>query len=132
LNEDFKSKGKESRAKALALLTSGQSKRLKQIEIQATIASAITRPEIIKALDISDEQRAKIQVLRDDMEGRLSAKWLDMGGLDPKDREAASSNWHKSPGNLRVLSPLFTVKLQPKGGRITDLPGSIPTDYVAP
>ena len=65
LSEDVKRKSKELKTKALAMLTPSQSERPKQIQLQAAIPAALARPEIIKALDISEEQREKIRALRD-------------------------------------------------------------------
>ena len=61
LLEDCKIKDKELRMKALAMLTPRQIERLKQIQLQVAIPAALGRPEIIKALDLSEEQRRKIR-----------------------------------------------------------------------
>ena len=60
LAEDLRSKQKAFRTKILAMLTPSQSERLKQIQLQVAIPAALARPEIIKALNISEEQRGKI------------------------------------------------------------------------
>ena len=67
LSEDLKSNNKEFRTKGLAMLTPSQTERLKQIQLQTTIPEALTRPEIIKVLNISEEQCTKIRTLRDQM-----------------------------------------------------------------
>ena len=65
LNDDYKQEGKELRAKVLAMLTPSQMERLKQIQLQSAIPAALARPEVIKALDISEEQLAKIRAISD-------------------------------------------------------------------
>ena len=47
------------RTKHLAMLTADQSQRLKQIELQTAVTVALNRPEIINALQISEEQWKK-------------------------------------------------------------------------
>ena len=86
LSEDFKRKGKELQTKVLGMLTPSQSERLKQIQLQAAVWAALTRPEIIKALDVSEEQRGKIRALCDRTNEKLSAEWPDLRDLSPKER----------------------------------------------
>jgi Spy/CpxP family protein refolding chaperone len=86
LSDDLKSKGNELRTQALAMLTPGQSERLKQIQLQVTIPASLTRREIIKALNISEEQSAKIRALRDDMDQKHPDEWPDLRDLNPKER----------------------------------------------
>lgn len=86
LSEDLKSDNKELRTKGLAILTPSQTERLKQIQLQATIPEALTRPEIIKVLNISEEQRAKICTLRDQMDQKQSAGWSDLRNLNHEER----------------------------------------------
>jgi len=86
LFDDFKNNVKELQMKVLALLTPSQSERLKQIHLQATIPDTLSLPEIIKALDISEEQSAKIRALREDMDQKQSTEWSDLRALTQKDR----------------------------------------------
>lgn len=48
------------------ILDAKQSERLKQLQLQAEGARALTRPEVIKKLGISDEQLAKIKKIQED------------------------------------------------------------------
>ena len=51
------------------------------------IPAALARPEIIKALDISEEQREKIRTLSDRMEKRqLAEQPPDLHGLSSTER----------------------------------------------
>ena len=85
LSDDYRNEGKEVRTKFLAILTADQSQRLKQIELQTAVGAALERPEIIRALQISEEQRKKLDVLKD---RRLSDEPLppDLRHLDAKER----------------------------------------------
>ena len=87
LSEDWKNKNKELQTNILATLTPSQSERLKQIQIQMAIPAALARPEIVKALDISEEQREKIRTLTDRMEKRQFAERPpDLHGLSSTER----------------------------------------------
>ena len=68
------------------MLTPSQGERLKQIQLQAAIPAALARPEIIKALDISDEQRGRMRALFDHMEEEELAKLPDLRQISPKER----------------------------------------------
>ncbi len=86
LSENWKSKNKELGTKILATLTPSQRERLEQIHIQMAIPAALARPEIVKALNISEEQRGKIRTLSDRMEKRQFAEQPDLHGLNPRER----------------------------------------------
>jgi len=73
---DLKSTRKKLRTTAFAILTPSQAERLEQIQLQATVPTALTRPEIVKALDISEEQLAKIRAPREDMDWKQAAACL--------------------------------------------------------
>ena len=96
LAKDFGSKDREFRSKALAILTHGQTERLKQIQFQVYVPVALTRPEIIKAIGISEEQLARIRVLRDRDNQRQLALWPDLRGLKPEQRRQKQINFVKS------------------------------------
>jgi hypothetical protein len=126
LSEDLKSKGEELRKKALAMLTPIQSERLKQIQLQATIPAALIRPEIIKALDISEEQSAKIHELLDHMDQKQSAEWPDLQDLNAKERRqkmieflnaSDEAQAEASKCILDVLTPEQQVKFDKLQGR---------------
>jgi hypothetical protein len=59
--ERVASKYKELQAQVVGMLTPIQRERLKQIQLQYAIAVALTQPEFIKALDISEEQLERIR-----------------------------------------------------------------------
>ena len=84
LSDDYKSDCKEIRTKGLAILTAKQSERLKQIELQRFVAATLERPAIINELQISEEQRKKIDVLEDRPNGKSSPP--DLRHLNSKER----------------------------------------------
>lgn len=83
--EDWRNRGKELRTQTLAMLTPSQSQRLKQIQLQVAIPAALGCPEIIKALELSEEQREKIRTLGQSMKENLSAELPSLDNLDPKE-----------------------------------------------
>ncbi|MHB1038556.1 MAG: hypothetical protein ACYC0Y_28365 [Pirellulales bacterium] len=111
LSEHMKSEGKEMRAKVLAVPTPSQSKRLQQIELQATIPTALARPEIIRALDISQEQCAKIRALLDRMTQKQAAELPDLDGLNPRDRRQKTIEFMKRLDEVRAeaAKPILDV-----------------------
>jgi hypothetical protein len=82
----FQRQQKELRAQLVWMLTPGQSERLKQIRLQQSIAFALAKPELIKALDISEEQLAKICPINNHLIERQLAESHVLVGLDPKER----------------------------------------------
>ena len=82
----LKGEEKEFRTKVLAILTPSQSERLKQIQLQDAVPAALGRPEIVKALDLSKEQRERIRVICDRVEEKQRAAWPDLRDLNRKER----------------------------------------------
>ena len=93
--EDLISVQKKFRTECLTVLTPDQTERLKQIRLQSSISEAIERPEIAKALHLSEEQLEKILTLRDQMEQRERDGWLDISNQMPRNL-SLSANWLNS------------------------------------
>jgi hypothetical protein len=124
--ETLRSKEKDFKAKVLAMLTPSQRERLKQIQLQASTSTALERPEIIKALDISKEQSAKIRALRDRMEAEQLAAVPKLRGLDAKQRcqkmieymKASDKTWADAKNRfLDILTPVQRAKFEKLQGR---------------
>jgi hypothetical protein len=127
---DFQSKQRELRAKMVGTLTPSQSERLKQIRLQQTIAGALTRPEVVKALGISERQLASIRSVNDRTEKKELAL---LGGPFPqspgkrrkKSVELAkkSDEVHAEANKvaMEVLTPEQRAKLEKLVGRNVDL-----------
>lgn len=124
------SKGKELRAKALATLTPSQNERLQQIQLQETIPTAMTRPEIVKALGISEGQLAEIQSLRDQMNQKQLADWPHLDDLGPKERGQKVIELMKRSNEaqadttkriLNLLTPEQRTKLEKLQGKKIDV-----------
>jgi hypothetical protein len=124
--EEYKGKNKEVRKNLLAMLTPSQSERLDQIRLQVAIPAALARPDIIKALDISEEQLAKIRAMCDQLESDLLAQQLDLGSLTPKERRQKlieyanrldKGNREAATAILDVLTPKQLAKLETFLGR---------------
>jgi hypothetical protein len=114
LSEDYKRTGKELRTKALAMLTPSQGERLKQIRLQVSIPAVVARPEIIKALDISEEQREKLRTLRDRMDQRLLDEWPDLRDLNPKERRQKLIEFMKGVDETKAIMDVLTLEQQMK------------------
>ncbi len=124
--EDAQRKQKEFRAKLLGMLTPTQVARLEQIRLQQTLASALTQPEFIKALCISDEQLARIRPLSDPDEEKQLAELRELGDLKgeqlhkkfivhAKERDQAQVKANRLA--LDVLTPEQQAKLDEFVGR---------------
>jgi Spy/CpxP family protein refolding chaperone len=109
--EDWKRKGKELQTKLLAMLTPSQIDRLKQIQLQTAIAAALARPEIVKALDISQEQLGKIRALRDRLDEKLMARMPNLRGLNPKERRQKMIEFMKESdkAGVEAKEPILDV-----------------------
>ncbi len=127
---DWQSKQKELRTKVVAILTPSQGERLKQIQLQRAIAAALAQPELIKALDISEEQLAKIRPLSDRIGEKRLAELRDLHGLPPKERRKKSielsKEWDKAQAEanklaLGVLTPVQRAKLEKFVGKEIDV-----------
>jgi hypothetical protein len=103
------------------MLTPSQSERLKQIQLQDAIAAALAQPELIKALDISEEQLARIRPLSDRIGEKILPKLHDLDGLTPKERRKKSIELAKERDRaeaeanrlaLDVLTPKQRAKLE--------------------
>ncbi len=63
LSDDYESKCEELQATLLAMLTPGQSERLKQIDFQTSVVRVLREPEIINALRLSEKQQEEIELM---------------------------------------------------------------------
>jgi Spy/CpxP family protein refolding chaperone len=140
--KDFRKASKEAKAKILAMLTPSQTERLKQIQLQAAIPAALARPEIIKALDISEEQLARIIAMRDQMDQEMAAKFRDLSNGSPEERRQKmiesmkASDQVQAEATKRILDVLTSeqrTKFQKLHGRrietTPDYDALIPEDF---
>jgi hypothetical protein len=128
--KDWQSKQKELRVKLVAMLTPSQRGRLEQIQLQWSIATALAKPELIKALDISEEQLEKIRPLCDRLVEKQLADSDPLGGLAPKElrkksielskeRDRAQAEMNKLA--LEVLAPDQRTKLEKFVGKAIEV-----------
>ncbi len=66
MRKKFEEGGKEIDEKVGKLLDAKQSERLHQLVLQREGAMALTHPDVIKKLDLSEEQQAKIKKIKED------------------------------------------------------------------
>ena len=124
--EAWQSKQKEWRAKVVGMLTPSQSERLKQIQLQHALAGRPRPPDLIKALDISAEQLARIRPLSDRVDERQLAALHDLDGLTREERRKKaielSTELDKAQAEANmlatgVLTPEQRVKLEKFTGK---------------
>ena len=84
---EIASKQKALIAEIVGMLTPIQRERLRQIQLQQELAIALAEPELIKALDISEDQLAKIRDLSVLSEEERLAELRELDGLTPKERQ---------------------------------------------
>ena len=87
MRKKFEEAGKEVDEKVGKILDAKQAERLHQLQLQREGAMALSRPEVIKKLDFSEEQQAKIKKIQED------ARPTGRGGFDrnqsDEERQAA-------------------------------------------
>jgi hypothetical protein len=124
--DEMSRKGKELSKKTLEILSPDQIKRLKQIQIQASIVAALEYPEIIKTLGISDEQEKRIRDLSDAIGSRVMSEHPPMHGATPDERRRSLINWYKASDKafkeatesfLDVLTPEQRAKFDKLEGK---------------
>jgi Spy/CpxP family protein refolding chaperone len=139
LNDDFKGKGKELRANVLAVLTPSQSERLSQIQLQTSVPGALARPEISKALGISEEQRGKIDAICERMAETLLADPPALDGLNSYERRKKVIEFSTKRDKVQeeanklvldVLTPEQRTKLEKLQGRKVEI--AFPYDALVP
>ena len=82
-SEDSQKTQRESVVRAIKMLTPSQSERLKQIELQQTAAVSLMKPEMIKALGISEAQLSQIRTFLERSDAKLQAEAPMPGGDVP-------------------------------------------------
>ena len=87
MRKKFEESGKEIDEKVGKILDAKQVERLHQLQLQREGAMALSRPDVIKKLNLSEEQQAKIKKIQED------ARPTGRAGFDPnqsnEDRQAA-------------------------------------------
>ncbi len=99
MRKKFEAAGKDLDEKVGKILDTKQVERLHQLQLQREGAMALSRPEVIKKLDLSDEQQAKIKKIQED------ARPTGRAGFDPslsrEDREAAMKKMREKFANAQ-------------------------------
>lgn len=79
---------KESEKAIADILKPEQAKRLHQIALQQAGAAAVARPEVAKELNLSDEQKKKIETIQEES-GKETAKLRPQQGATDEERQEA-------------------------------------------
>jgi hypothetical protein len=131
-NDEMREKQRELRAKYAAefpkaldeILTSAQRSRLKQLQLQHTGALAFGRPEVVKALGISDDQKRMID--------GFARQWQD-ATLDAYRRHGETGEGRKLAAEYRkqALAKIDASLDERQRGLWKDMTGT-PFDFPAP
>jgi Spy/CpxP family protein refolding chaperone len=129
--EEMRKQNAEKIQKRLAeVLKPEQLERLKQIHLQTMGAAALTSPEVVKALGIKDDQRAKLKTLRDDAQTKRQELFRSGADLSPDERAAKMAENQKKMRQiekdlmtkaLEVLTPEQREKFEKMKGKKFDL-----------
>lgn len=140
LQDDFTRTSEELRTRSLQILTSSQMDRLKQVEIQAAVPAALTSPEIIKTLNITEKQIARIRALCNRSDEKTAAELHALADLGPGERDQkmiayAKKYWSEGRAEmarsvLEVLTPEQRTKFEELQGEKIEVPW--PFDAVIP
>jgi len=124
--KDWQSKQKELRAKVVGMLTPSQSERLEQIRLQQRISVALTQPELIEALTVSETQLARIRPLSNGIGEKRLAESRGLFSLPPQERRdkliELRKKWDKAEAEanklaIDVLTPEQQAKLEKLVGK---------------
>ena len=121
LRESKRSWGRRS----LAVLTPSQSERLRANSDPGGNSDALARPEIIKALDISKEQREKIRTLTDRMEKKQFAGSPNLHGLNSRERRQKVIEHMRESHKIQVetTKPILDVLTPDQRAKFDNLQG---------
>lgn len=86
-------------------LTADQSKRLKQIGLQAQGAEAYSDPEVQKALKLTDKQKEEIKTIQKDAQKDMEDMFRDLQGGD-RQEIAKKMQEHQKATNQKVVAVL--------------------------
>ncbi len=129
--DDWEIKGKKFRAEVLATLTASQNDRLRQIQLQTSISSALARPEMIKALGLTEEQCEKIRTVTDQWMNIAQEELSNLNGLPEKEVRQEIAVVMKKENKIKmeyakrlqdVLTPDQRAKLEKLQGSKVDVP----------
>jgi Spy/CpxP family protein refolding chaperone len=99
MRKKFEEAGKAFDEKAGKILDAKQVERLHQLQLQREGAMALSRPEVIQKLGLSEEQQAKIKKIQED------ARPTGRGGFDPnqseEERQAARTKMREKFANAQ-------------------------------
>jgi len=88
IRQKYEEQAKEMRKKVETILLPHQVDRLKEIQIQAQGARALGSAEVAKALGITDEQKGKLEKIREEIRGQIGKLWQGIRDLDEEQRRA--------------------------------------------
>lgn len=116
--EELRARQQETEKKVEAVLTAPQKTRLNEIWLQAAGTAALSNPEIAKELGISDEQKTKLDAVRQES---LTAMREAFQGGGPPDREEMQKLRKEADDKvLAVLSADQRSKLEKMKGKKVD------------
>jgi hypothetical protein len=133
---DGNSRQKELRTKLVEMLTPRQRDRLRQIHLQQTMALALTQPDYIKALGISDEQLQAIRSFSDRIVDQRLADLRDLDGMPKEERRPRqiqlAKQWDKAQAETnRAARDMLTPEQRSQLAELTGQEIEVIWDYDA-
>jgi Spy/CpxP family protein refolding chaperone len=103
--QEMQSKMQEMNKEVTAMLTPEQSKRLKQLQLQAgSVMQALNNEEVKKELNLTSEQTDKIKAIADDMRAQMNE--LRQGGGGDRQEMAKKSEELRKSTETKVMGVL--------------------------
>ena len=103
----LQARGEETEKKIEAILTTAQLARLKEIRLQVAGPAALADPDVLKALNLTDEQKEKIKKLRQ----QITDLRKEAGKLSREERRQKMAELMEKMQKLRekVLADIVAV-----------------------
>ncbi len=121
LQPKLKARGEEIKKKIEAILTTAQLARLKEIRLQVAGPAALADTDVLKALNLTDEQKEKIKTLRQ----QITDLRKEAGKLSREERQKKMAELMEKAKKLRekVLADIVAVLTPEQRAQLDKLKG---------
>jgi Spy/CpxP family protein refolding chaperone len=121
LRPKFQARAEEIKKKIAAILTPAQMDRLKEIRLQAAGPGALSDPDVLKALNLTDEQKEKIKKLRQQVADFIA----ENAKLSREERQQKRTELREKMQKLRqkVMEDIVTVLTADQRAQLEKLKG---------
>jgi len=126
----------QARQQVVRLLTPAQAKRLEQISLQDSGATALFRPDVLQTLGISREQQRRLAEIRDKAKEEVAALHgltRNVSSDQPLSVASPQSVWDTMQGwERRMMEEVLTAEQQTKLKELQGAPFAFPANYRPP